>query len=121
MGEFCLSMQNEKGGTAGMSEQVSDKKQKKLEGKKLRKQLKRQKKNAVVVCRDNSQFWTTQKQFWQWVREGKIVKTSDGPLAGQFVNENEEKYIVLANTVLNMSCPNHIREALAQRKLVQLR
>lgn len=98
-----------------------DKKQKKLEEKKLKKQIRRQKKNALVLCRDESEFWTTQKQFWQWVREGKIVKTSDGPLAGQFVHEHEEKYIVIANTVLNTSCPNHLREALLQRKYVRLR
>lgn len=98
-----------------------DKEQKKIEKKKQRLLLKKQKKNALVWCRDNSQFWTTQKQFWQWVREVKIVKTSDGPLAGKFVHEHEEKLIVRANTVLNLSCPNHLREVMLQRKFAKFR
>ena len=94
----------------------------KSEKKELKKQEKRQqrkqKKNALVMTHDQSQFWITQKQFWQWVREGVIVKLSDGPLTGHFVRENEEKMVVLANTVLNLSCPNHLNEALTQRRMV---
>lgn len=86
-----------------------------------RKQKKKAKKNALIVCHDRTEFWTTQKQFWQWVREGVIVKTSDGPLAGHFVRQDEEKMVILANTVLNLSCPNHLREALAQRRLAHNR
>ncbi len=96
----------------------AEKKQKKVEEKKAKK---KQKKNALIVCQDRSEFWTTQKQFWQWMREGVIVKTSDGPLAGHFVREDEEKMVILANTVLNLSCPNHLREALAQRRMVNNR
>jgi hypothetical protein len=96
----------------------AERKQKKKEERTARK---KQKRNALIVCHDRSEFWTTQKQFWQWVREGVIVKTSDGPLAGQFVREDEEKMVVLANTVLNLSCPNHLREALAQRRLANNR
>lgn len=81
------------------------------------KQLKKQKKNALVVCRDRNQFWTTQKQFWQWIREGKVVKSGDNPLRGDLVRENEEKMVVLANTVLNLACPRHLSEAMAQRRL----
>lgn len=104
-----------------MKKSMEDKKQKKLEQKKLRREKKKQKRNALVVCRDRSRFWTTQKQFWQWVREGKLLKLSDGPLTGQFVSAHEEKMITLANTVLNLACPNHLREAMAQRKLAQFR
>jgi hypothetical protein len=100
---------------------AGDRKQKKLEEKKQRRALKKAKKNALVLCHDGSQFWTTQKQFWQWVREAKIVKSSDGPLTGKFINDDEEKLVVLANTILNISCPNHLREAMAQRKFAQLR
>lgn len=78
---------------------------------------KKGKKNAVVICRDESRFWTTQKQFWQWVREKKIVKTTDFPLTGQFTSESEEKMIILANTVLNLKCPNHVSEAMTQRRM----
>lgn len=81
------------------------------------KEKKKQKKNALIVCRDNNQFWTTQKQFWQWIREGTVVKTGDAPLRGNLVRRDEEKMIVLANTVLNLACPHHLSEALAQRRL----
>lgn len=43
---------------------------------------KKRKKTALVVCSDRKEFWTTQKQFWQWVREGVVVKTYDQPLTG---------------------------------------
>lgn len=82
---------------------------------------KKQKKNALILCRDSNRFWTTQKQFWQWVREGVVVKTADKPLTGGFVRENEEKMVVVANTVLNLSCPNHLREALSQRRFAHYR
>ena len=38
---------------------------------------KRKKKTALVICKDRKQFWTTQTQFWQWVRDGVVVKTGD--------------------------------------------
>ena len=47
---------------------ADDRKKRKLEEKKQRRELKKAKKNALVLCHDGSQFWTTQKQFWQWVR-----------------------------------------------------
>lgn len=98
-----------------------EKEQKKIEQKTQRRLLKKQKRNALVWCRDSSQFWTTQKQFWQWVREAKIVRTGDGPLAGKFIHDYEEKLIVQANTVLNLSCPNHLREVMFQRKFARFR
>jgi len=106
--------------TATMST-PGDRKQKKIEQKKERREVKKAKKNALVISHDGGQFWTTQKQFWQWVREAKIVKSSDHPLTGEFVSEDEEKLIVLANTIFNLSCPNHLREAMAQRKFGQMR
>ncbi len=82
---------------------------------------KKRKCNALVVCRDRKQFWTTQKQFWQWVREGVVVKTGDAPLAGLFVRDHEELLVVLSNTVLNLACPNHLRESLQSRRAAKLR
>ena len=82
---------------------------------------KKQKKIAVVLCRDGNRFWTTQKQFWQWIREGVVRKGGDQPLTGSFVRENEEKMVVIANTILNLSCPNHLREALSQRRFSHYR
>jgi len=78
---------------------------------------KRKRKTALIVCRDGKQFWTTQTQFWQWVRDGRITKTGDNPLTGDFLREHEELMVLLSNTVLNLAHPNHVREALASRRL----
>ena len=82
-----------------------------------RKAEKRKKRTAQVVCRDGKQFWTTQAQFWQWVRDGVVVKTGDKPLSGAFVREAEELDVILGNTVLNLARPNHLREALLSRRI----
>ena len=74
------------------------------------------KRTAQVVCRDGKQFWTTQAQFWQWVRDGVVEKTGDAPLAGLFRREHEELLVVMSNTVLDLAHPNHLREALAARR-----
>lgn len=78
---------------------------------------KRKKKTALVVCKDRKQFWTTQTQFWQWVRDGVVVKTGDQPLTGLFKREHEELLVLLSNTVLNLAHPNHMREALMSRRI----
>jgi hypothetical protein len=78
---------------------------------------KRKKKTALVICRDRKQFWTTQTQFWQWVREGIVVKTGEQPLTGIFKREHEELLVLLSNTVLNLAHPNHMREALLSRRI----
>ena len=78
---------------------------------------KKRKKTALVVCRDRKEFWTTQAQFWQWVRDGILMKTGDRPLAGSFVNEAEELNVILGNTVLNLARPNHLREAMLARRM----
>jgi hypothetical protein len=85
--------------------------------KKTQKKKIKKKKTALVVCRDRREFWTTQKQFWQWIREGVIVKTSDQPLTGAFLREYEELMVLVSNTVLNLAHPNHMREALASRRI----
>jgi hypothetical protein len=78
---------------------------------------KRKKKTALVICKDRKQFWTTQTQFWQWVRDGVVVKTGDQPLTGLFKREHEELLVLLSNTVLNLAHPNHMREALMSRRI----
>ena len=70
-----------------------------------------------MICRDRKQFWTTQAQFWQWVREGVVVKVQDRPLTGAFRREHEELMVLLSNTVLNLAAPNHLREALLSRRM----
>lgn len=91
----------------------SEKKKEKEAQKILRKKKKR---NALILCHDGKEYWTTQAQFWQWVRESVVVKVSDGPLRGNFIRQNEEYNVVLSNTVLNLKCPNHLREALDSRR-----
>src|SRR5688572_5019721 len=81
------------------------------------KKKKRKKKTALVICRDRKQFWTTQAQFWQWVREGVVTKTGAQPLTGLFAREHEELMVLLSNTVLNLAHPNHMREALLSRRV----
>ncbi|MFN2455134.1 MAG: hypothetical protein ABR577_13025 [Pyrinomonadaceae bacterium] len=82
-----------------------------------KKEKKKRKRTALVVCRDRKQFWTTQAQFWQWVRDGVVVKTADNPLTGNFSREHEESLVTLSNTVLNLAHPIHLREALDARRL----
>lgn len=81
------------------------------------KKKKKKKKTALIICRDRKQFWTTQAQFWQWAREGIIVKTDDHPLTGKFQREYEELMVLVSNTVLNLAHPNHMREALLSRRV----
>ena len=88
----------------------------KKEKKRREKENRKRKKNAKVLCGDGKTYWTTQAQFWQWVRERIIVKIDDAPLCGKFVRENGEYDVVLSNTVLNLRCPNHLREALMSRR-----
>ena len=86
-----------------------------------KKEKKKKKRTALVVCRDRKQFWTTQTQFWQWVRDGVVVKTGERPLTGAFQREHEELLITLSNTVLNLAHPNHLREAMASRRMMSPR
>lgn len=81
------------------------------------KKKRRKKKTALIICRDRKQFWTTQAQFWQWSREGVIVKTGDHPLTGLFARDHEELMVILSNTVLNLAHPNHIREVMLSRRM----
>ena len=94
-----------------------EKKKEKEQQKALRK---KKKKNALIMCHDGKEYWTTQAEFWQWVRESVVMKLSDAPLRGKFIRSNEEYNVVISNTVLNIRCPNHLREALsARRKALQ--
>lgn len=86
--------------------------------KKLKKKKKR---TALIICRDRKEFWTTQAQFWQWVRDQVIVKIKDNPLTGGFIHDHEELKVVISNTVLNLAYPNHMREALMSRRKANLR
>jgi hypothetical protein len=82
-----------------------------------KKKKTKKRKTALIICQDRKQFWTTQTQFWQWVRDGIVVKTGEQPLTGLFKREHEELMVLLSNTVLNLAHPNHMREALLSRKI----
>jgi hypothetical protein len=45
--------------------------------KKVNKEKK--KKTAMVICGDDKEFWTTQTQFWQWLREGVVARPVINP------------------------------------------
>ena len=81
-----------------------------------KKKKTKKKKTALIICQDKKQFWTTQTQFCQWVREGIVIKTGEQPLTGLFKREHEELMVLLSNTVLNLAHPNHMREALLSRR-----
>jgi hypothetical protein len=86
------------------------------ERKDKKERRKKRKHTALIVCRHARPFWTTQAQFWQWVREHVVVKIQDRPLTGVFVREHEELMVVLSNTVLNLANQNHLNEALTSRR-----
>jgi hypothetical protein len=85
-------------------------------GQKSEKKKKRKKRTAQVICHDRKEFWTTQAQFWQWVRDGVVIKTGEQPLTGLFKRKHEELLVLLSHTVLNLAHPNHMREALLSRR-----
>lgn len=82
-----------------------------------KKKKAKKKRTARVICRDRKEFWTTQAQFWQWIREGVVTQTGDRPATGIFVRENEEYMVLLSHTVLNLAHANHLSEALRARRL----
>ena len=70
------------------------------------------KKNARIVCNNNKDFWTTQKKFWQWVREGHVDMTSNYPLTGKFLGRRETLLVMVRHVLLDDACPNHKEEIL---------
>ena len=83
--------------------------------KKKKKKLK--KRTARIICRNGKEFWTTQKQFWQWVRDRVVTQVGEHPSTGVFIHENQEYMVLLDHTILNLAHPNHLSEALYSRRL----
>ena len=73
---------------------------------------KRGKKTARIVCSNDNEFWTTQKQFWQWVREGLVDVTGQTPLTGKFGGKREKLLVMIRHTILDNACPEHKQEVL---------
>ena len=76
----------------------------------------RKKRTALVICHNGKHFWTTQVEFWQWVRDFVVVKLQDQPLTGAFRHEDEELKVLKNHTVLNIGAPNHLREVMMVRQ-----
>ncbi|MFL6278053.1 MAG: hypothetical protein ACJ74G_22930 [Blastocatellia bacterium] len=70
------------------------------------------KKTARIVCVNDNEFWTTQKQFWLWVREGLVDVTGQNPLTGRFGGRREKLMIMVRRVILDAGSPNHKQEVL---------
>ena len=70
------------------------------------------KKTARIVCANENEFWTTQKQFWQWVREGLVDVTGQQPLTGRFAGKRERLLVMVRHVILDQGSPNHKQEVL---------
>jgi hypothetical protein len=74
------------------------------------------KKTALIVCNNSKEFWITQKQFWNMVREGVVVQTGDRPLTGRFRGRDDQLLILIGHTVLNKATPAHTAEVLGSKR-----
>lgn len=76
------------------------------------------KKNAKIVCNNKKEFWVTQKEFWNLLREGVVVQTGNFPLTGRFRGRDDQLLIMIQHLVLNKATPLHTSEVLnnARRK-----
>lgn len=72
------------------------------------------KKTARIVCANEKEFWTTQKQFWIWVREGLVDVTSQQPLTGRFAGRRERLLVMVRHVILDNANPIHKQEVLDQ-------
>ncbi|MCI0485273.1 MAG: hypothetical protein L0229_01485 [Blastocatellia bacterium] len=72
----------------------------------------RKKKTAKIVCTNDKEFWTTQRQFWMWVREGLVDVTGQEPLTGRFGGRREKLLVMIRHVVLDEACPEHKQEVL---------
>lgn len=70
------------------------------------------KKTARIVCTNEKEFWTTQKQFWLWVREGLVDVTGQNPLTGRFGGKREKLLVMVRHVILDNASPEHKEEVL---------
>ncbi|HXG93800.1 MAG TPA: hypothetical protein VNN73_15755 [Blastocatellia bacterium] len=70
------------------------------------------KKTARIICANDSVFWATQKQFWQWVRDGLVDVTGQNPLTGRFAGKRERLLVMVRHVILDNASPNHKQEVL---------
>src|SRR5215813_934700 len=72
----------------------------------------KQKKTARIVCANDNEFWTTQKQFWTWVREGLVDVVGQQPLTGRFAGRREKLLVMIRHVILDNANPVHKQEVL---------
>jgi hypothetical protein len=84
----------------------------------MAKEVKKRRKSARVVGRGRD-YWTTAAEFWQWQKQGLIVKTDDNPLTGEWVNRDARHLVLLNHVVSDRRCPTHLSVILESRKLVR--
>lgn len=70
------------------------------------------KKTARIVCSNENEFWTTQRQFWKWVKEGLVDVTGQNPLTGRFAGRREKLLVMVRHVILDSGSPNHKQEVL---------
>ena len=70
------------------------------------------KKTARIVCANDNEFWTTQKQFWKWVQEGLVDVVSQQPLTGRFGGKREKLLVMVRHVILDNASPEHKSEVL---------
>lgn len=75
------------------------------------------KKTARIICNNDKEYWLTQKQFWNMVREGVVVQTGHHPLTGRFRGRDDQLLIMIEHTILNKATPIHTSEILDTRRL----
>jgi len=75
------------------------------------------KKTARIICNNDKEFWLTQKQFWNMVREGVVIQTGNQPLTGQFRGRDDQLVIMVEHMLLNKATPIHTSEVLSARRL----
>jgi hypothetical protein len=69
-------------------------------------------KTARIVCANEKEFWTTQKQFWKWVREGLVDVTGQQPLTGRFLGKRERLLVMVRHVILDNASPEHKEDVL---------
>ncbi len=60
-----------------------------------------------MVCANNNEFWTTPKQFWEWVKDEIVTYQSDEPLTGKFEGRRDKLLIMVKHILLDASVPEH--------------
>ncbi len=67
----------------------------------------KKRRTARIVCAGDSTFWTTPRQFWDWVREGLVAHQGDNPLTGRFEGRREKLIVKVRSVLLDNGAPEH--------------